>query len=100
MYGVLKSKTCASFHAQEVYTIVDLNMGGTVALRFPIPTFYDRRATDLQLLCWLIGCIHSTARVCYYGVLIFKKMKRTFYSFHHYKHGTYIKQLTLRFKGK
>ena len=25
-------------------------MGGTVALRSPIPTFYDRKATDLQLI--------------------------------------------------
>ena len=41
-------------------------MGGTVALRSPMPTFNDRRATDLQLLMWAMwpmGLLYFSAKV-------------------------------------
>ena len=41
------SQNCAQLFLRNKYTV--FTMGGTVALRFPIPTFYDLRATDLQL---------------------------------------------------
>ena len=31
------------------YEYIVFTMGGTIVLRLSIPTFYDRRATDLQL---------------------------------------------------
>ena len=39
------------------YTV--LTMGGTAALGSPIPTFYDWRATDLQLRSWVTACVPS-----------------------------------------
>ena len=37
------------------YTV--LTMGGTVALRSPIPSFYDWRATELQLRSCVTACV-------------------------------------------